>query len=139
MRLDHVNVRCSRLDETVQFLERLVGLKRGWRPAFPFPGAWLYDDSGRAVVHLGQAGGEPGPAGAVDHIAFYFDDLAAQLTRQTSQGFPVELRAVPGTSIRQCFVTGPDGLIVEIQGPAPTASDDVAIAPAWVCGGGAGA
>lgn len=126
MRLDHVNVRCSRLDETVRFLERLVGLKRGWRPAFPFPGAWLYDDSGRAVVHLGQVGDELGPAGAVDHIAFYFDDLPAQLARQTSLGFPAELRDVPGTSIRQCFVPGPDGLIVEIQGPAQAASDRAA-------------
>lgn len=118
MRLDHVNVRCTHLEETVRFLEGLVGLKRGWRPAFAFPGVWLYDDSGRAVVHLLQANGDPGPAGAVDHIAFYFDDLAPQVARQASLGYPADLQEVPGTSIRQCFVAGPDGLVVEIQGPA---------------------
>lgn len=118
MRLDHVNVRCTNLDETTLFLERLVGLKPGRRPPFPFPGAWLYDDTGRAVVHLLQARGEIGPAGAVDHIAFYFDDLAAQVARQVSLGYPAALQDVPGTSIRQCFVPGPDGLLVEIQGPS---------------------
>ena len=117
MRLNPVNVRCTDLEETVRFLESLPGLKVGWRPPFPFPGAWLYDDTGRAVVHLLQASAAPGPAGAVDHVAFYFDDLDAQVARQVSLGYPAALKDVPGMSIRQCFVPGPDGLLVEIQGP----------------------
>lgn len=120
MRLDHVNVRCTELETTARFFEELVGLKPGWRPAFAFPGVWLYDDSGRAVVHLLQAGDEVGPPGSVDHIAFYFDDLAAQVAHQVACGYPAQLRDVPGTLIRQCFVPGPDGLLVEIQGPCST-------------------
>jgi catechol 2,3-dioxygenase-like lactoylglutathione lyase family enzyme len=40
--LDHVTLRTHDLDGTCAFLEALLGLKPGYRPDFPFPGAWLY-------------------------------------------------------------------------------------------------
>jgi catechol 2,3-dioxygenase-like lactoylglutathione lyase family enzyme len=123
MRIDHVNVRCSQLDQTADFLCSVVGLRPGWRPAFAFAGRWLYDDSGRAVVHLVEARQAPGEAGAVDHVAFYYDDLGAQLRHLATQGHRLEPRAVPGTDIQQCFLVGPDGLQIEFQGRMPVVAE----------------
>ena len=120
MRLDHVNVRCTDLDTTRAFFESAVGLKPGWRPPFVFPGYWLVDGDGRAVVHLIGARSELGPAGAVDHVAFRYDDLTPQLAHLRERGHAFELRLVPETDIHQCFVMGPDGLQIEFQGPLKT-------------------
>ncbi len=117
MRLDHVNVRCTDLAATADFFHATVGLTIGARPPFAFPGHWLYDASGRAVIHLLGAPKELGPLGAVDHVAFYFDDFDAQLRHLQSLGHTPTVMPVPGTPISQCFVMGPDGLQIEFQGP----------------------
>jgi catechol 2,3-dioxygenase-like lactoylglutathione lyase family enzyme len=122
MRLDHVNVRCSDLQTTAAFLESVVGLKVGARPPFTIPGRWLYDEGGRAVMHLIDAPAALGECGAVDHVAFFYDDLDAQLRHLESLGHAFTLSEVPGTGIHQCFVIGPDGLQIEFQGPLKAAA-----------------
>jgi catechol 2,3-dioxygenase-like lactoylglutathione lyase family enzyme len=119
MQLDHVNVRCSSLQASSDFFESVVGLKPGPRPPFNVPGCWLYDDSGRAVVHLLAtlpASADPGP---VDHVAFRCDNLSLPLKHLAGLGYECTPMVVPGTPIYQCFVTGPDGLQIEFQGPLP--------------------
>lgn len=116
MRLDHVNVRCTDVQATSDFLQSVVGLRPGARPPFAFPGAWLYDETGRAVVHLIAAQTALGAAGAVDHIAFRYDDLGVQLMHLAALGHRCATVPVPGTDIRQCFLIGPDGLQIEFQG-----------------------
>lgn len=116
VKLDHINVRCSDLDATRRFLEDVIGLTVGKRPSFTFPGYWMYDDAGRAVVHLIELGRDPGPSGAVDHVAFYFEDLPAQLARMEAQGIACAFREIPGYGLKQGFIEGPDGLKYEIQG-----------------------
>ena len=59
--LHHVNILAEDLEATVAFYVEAVGLTKGERPAFGFPGAWLYDGA-RPAVHLTLAA-EP-PAGA---------------------------------------------------------------------------
>ena len=55
-RLDHVNVRTANLENMVSWYGRMLGMKSGDRPNFPFPGAWMYVGD-QAVVHLiGVAG-----------------------------------------------------------------------------------
>lgn len=116
MKLDHVNIRCTDLDATRAFFEETVGLKPGWRPPFSMPGHWLVDTQGHAVAHLIAARQPLGDAGAVDHVAFRYDDLGPQLAHLQSLGYNPEPFAVPDTDIHQCFVTGPDGLRIEFQG-----------------------
>ena len=49
--LDHFNIRTRKLADTVRFYEDMLGLEKGDRPNFAFPGAWMYSE-GKAVVHL---------------------------------------------------------------------------------------
>ena len=49
--LDHVNIRTDNLKEMTSFYAKVLGLKKGSRPAFKFGGAWLYCGN-RATVHL---------------------------------------------------------------------------------------
>ena len=49
--LDHFNIRTRKLADTVRFYEDVLGLEKGDRPNFAFPGAWMYSE-GKAVVHL---------------------------------------------------------------------------------------
>ena len=48
--LDHVTLRTKDL-EAKAFFETVLGLEVGYRPAFAFPGYWLYAD-GRPIVYL---------------------------------------------------------------------------------------
>ena len=60
---------------TLDFYERLIGLKVGPRPDLGFPGAWLYAGD-TAVLHLYFERPIPDPpAGVIDHMAFTARDL----------------------------------------------------------------
>ncbi|MEM6665531.1 MAG: VOC family protein [Pseudomonadota bacterium] len=120
MRIDHVNIRCSDMDATRDFLVRVMGLAVGHRPPFTSTGYWMTDETGRACAHLVPARVPLNTSGAVDHVAFYFDDLAEQVGRMEREGYPIALRAVADTGLLQGFIEGPDSLKYEIQGPATT-------------------
>lgn len=116
MPIDHVNVRCTDLEKTRAFLEEVAGLVVGDRPNFSFPGHWMYDAQGQAVMHLVSAVSAPEEAGVVDHVAFRVDDFADRTERLAATGHAFTVREVPGTGIAQTFITGPDGLRIELQG-----------------------
>lgn len=116
MPIDHVNVRCTDLEKTREFLEEVAGLVVGDRPNFSFPGHWMYDAQGQAVMHLVSAATAPGETGTVDHVAFRVDDFADRTKRLAAAGHAFTVREVPGTGIAQTFIAGPDGLRIELQG-----------------------
>jgi catechol 2,3-dioxygenase-like lactoylglutathione lyase family enzyme len=116
MHFDHINLRCTNLDATRSFLETVVGLTNGERPPFPFPGYWLYHE-GQAVVHLLAARESLEPTGALGHVAFYFNDLRPEIERLYAAGYECTPEQVPDSDIHQLFVTGPDGVCIELQGP----------------------
>ena len=59
---------------------RHLGFTPGPRPAFSFPGAWLYND-GRAVLHVVEKAAIPEGGGVLDHIAFSGKDAPAYLAK----------------------------------------------------------
>ena len=71
--LDHFNIRTRNLADTVRFYEDILGLEKGPRPNFAFPGAWMYSE-GKAVVHLVDISKTDEPqkpdSGVVHHVAF---------------------------------------------------------------------
>jgi catechol 2,3-dioxygenase-like lactoylglutathione lyase family enzyme len=120
--LDHINIRTADLERTCAFFEGVLGLEKGWRPDFGFPGAWLYAD-GKDVVHLVSVEtplAESSTA-ALDHFAFDIADYDEALRRVKATGYKFQETAVPNTSVRQIFVKESNGVTVELnwKGPSP--------------------
>jgi catechol 2,3-dioxygenase-like lactoylglutathione lyase family enzyme len=114
--LDHINIRTADLDGTKRFFMELLGLTEGWRPAFPFPGAWLYSGE-QAVVHL-VAVETPFPGsrgGALDHAAFAVDDFDAAKARLDAAGVSYRETATPEGRTRQLFFEDPNGVVIELD------------------------
>jgi catechol 2,3-dioxygenase-like lactoylglutathione lyase family enzyme len=112
--LEHFTVLTDALDKTVEFYRGLLGLEPGWRPDFPFPGAWLYC-GGRPVLHLVAGRIVPTPDGVIDHVAFAATGLAAMLARLDATGTAHELRRLPGNGAWQLFLRDPNGARVELD------------------------
>jgi catechol 2,3-dioxygenase-like lactoylglutathione lyase family enzyme len=123
--LDHINIQTPIVEETCTFFENIVGLKRGFRPDFPFPGAWLYLGE-RAVVHIiGMTDEKAGAAGSgrVNHVGFMASGYSNLLNRVRGAGIAYEVRDVPGANQRQVFMKDPNGVAVELAFDAAEATD----------------
>jgi catechol 2,3-dioxygenase-like lactoylglutathione lyase family enzyme len=116
--LDHFNIRTRKLDETVSFYCDVLGLSKGPRPNFKFPGAWMYSE-GRAVVHLVDIAPTAEPqkpdSGVVHHVAFVSRGFARMKAHLQTTGVPYQTVQVPGGELWQIFVRDPNGVMVELN------------------------
>lgn len=113
--VDHINIRTRDLERCVDFYCKVLGFKKGYRPPFDAPGAWLYSD-GAPLVHISIAGRKPAATtGALDHIAFAARGYAATKRRLERAGIAFEAFQVPDNPVRQLFIRDPDGLAVELN------------------------
>ena len=116
--LDHFNIRTRDLASTVRFYEDVLGLEKGPRPNFAFPGAWMYSE-GKAVVHLVDISGTSEPqkpdSGVVHHVAFASRGFDGMQQRLKSKSMPFEARQVPGGELWQIFVNDPNGVMIELN------------------------
>lgn len=116
-RLDHVNVRTARLTEMAAFYEQVLGMANGWRPTFPFPGAWLYVGE-HPVVHLVAADAPPGADAGdlrLEHFALSAQGLEAFLARLRAHGVDYRLGEPPGAGIVQVNIADPDGNHIHVD------------------------
>lgn len=120
--LDHVNIRTADLAATKKLFVEVLGLEEGWRPPFPFPGAWLYA-GGKDVVHLVElaAPANSSAGAALDHFAFDISDYDEALRKVRSTGLAFREAITPGTTVKQIFVLDGNGVTVELnwKGSAP--------------------
>src|SRR5437763_1675647 len=127
--LDHFNIRTRKLTETVRFYESILGLEKGPRPNFAFPGAWMYSE-GKAVVHVVDISSTDEPqkpdSGVVHHVAFASTGFAGMQQRLKSKAMAFDSRQVPGGDLWQIFVTDPNGVMVELNYEATKESGVVA-------------
>src|SRR5437764_13694984 len=111
--LDHFNIRTRKLADTVRFYEDILGLEKGDRPNFAFPGAWMYSE-GKPVVHLVDISktGEPQKpdSGVVHHVALASREFAGMTHPLRPKGMPFESRPLPGVNPWQIFATDPTGV-----------------------------
>ena len=96
--LDHFNIRTRNLADTVRFYEDILGLEKGARPNFAFPGAWMYSE-GKAVVHLVDISRTEEPqkpdSGVVHHVAFASSGFDGMKRRLEQKGMQYDSRQVP--------------------------------------------
>src|ERR1700687_5686084 len=116
--LDHCNIRTRKLSDTVRFYEETLGLKKGDRPNFAFPGAWMYSE-GKPVVHLVDISStneaQKPDSGVVHHVAFASRDFAGMKQRLQAKGVEFEARQVPGGELWQIFIHDPNGVMIELN------------------------
>ena len=115
--LDHINIRTADLAGTRAFFTDVLGLSEGWRPAFPFPGAWLYAGA-KDVVHLIEVktAGAASEGSSLDHFAFDISDYDEARQRVVATGLKFyETGAPGGSTIRQIFVTDANGVSIELN------------------------
>jgi catechol 2,3-dioxygenase-like lactoylglutathione lyase family enzyme len=123
--LDHVNIITSDLDGTARYYAEVFGLQRrnAPPPLTPDNAQWMYDDAGRAIVHINDVDCPrayarevaPGPTGALHHVALRctgYDDLLARLTQR---GVGYQLNEVPAAQLRQIFTLDPNGVLLELN------------------------
>ena len=121
-RIGHINIRTPLLEETLAFYERLMDLRRGDALTMTDQAnnAWLFDDSGRAVVHVNKcpADEEVPAAGApnrLNHVAFDIRDLPAmerrlEEMRLSFRKYPIE--TCPGLTL--LVTQDPNGITLEL-------------------------
>lgn len=120
--IDHFTLRVNeaQLPELLDFYARVLRLREGDRPAFPFPGHWLYANQ-QALVHLagnapaGEAGRSASlPTGQLNHISLRATGLKETREHLAAQGVDWMEAPVPGMPLHQVFLHDPVGLKIEL-------------------------
>ncbi len=115
LRLDHVNVRTTKLTEMVEFYENILGLRVGARPDFPFPGAWIYVGD-HPVIHLVGVNEECAAIEPrIEHFAFQATGLSLLRARLRSADIRHTIDPVPGVPIVQVNLEDVDGNHIHID------------------------
>lgn len=95
-KLDHVNIRTKDVDRLVEWYGRVLGLKKGPRPGFSFPGAWLYCGDAAIVHVIGDTGAVPYVDNQqLEHFALSATDLDAFLGHLRFHKIAYENRRLP--------------------------------------------
>ncbi len=120
-RLDHVNLRTTRLDALIDWYTNVLGLRQGARPEFRFPGAWLYAGDA-AVVHLVGIDAAPGAGSEaalkLEHFAFSATGRADFEAKLEALGERYERTPIPSFGLVQINLWDPDGNHLHIDFPA---------------------
>ena len=123
--IDHINVRTNQMDEMIVWYRKVLGFETGFRPAFAFPGAWLYAKD-RAMVHLVSVETRPRDAGGdlqLEHVAFQANGLKRFIDRLEMLAEPYRLGRVDEAKTVQVNVWDPDGNHLHIDFSSEEESD----------------
>jgi len=121
--LHHINIQTTRLEETRDFYERVLGLYVGARPEFGQEGYWLFvPGTDQPVVHLSPCNdGGPEQTGntgnRLEHVAFFGRDVEATVARLEALGVPFDTRPdrlYLDCKMIQIFLKDPNGINVEL-------------------------
>jgi catechol 2,3-dioxygenase-like lactoylglutathione lyase family enzyme len=113
--MNHFTILTDDVDATVTFYRDLLGLIDGPRPAFDFPGAWLFAGA-TPILHV--VGGRPRDElkpGVIDHMAVSATDLSHTLAMLASRDILHTCRRLPGAGTWQVFFHDRNGARVELD------------------------
>lgn len=123
--LDHVNIITSDLEGSVRFYAQLLGLEpRDGPPPLTHANArWMYDKTGRAMLHINtldcprayDRAVAPGPTGALHHVALRCSGYGQVKARLDAAGLEYRVNEVPAIGLRQVFVLDPNAVLLELN------------------------
>ncbi|MBB3955980.1 VOC family protein [Novosphingobium sediminicola] len=123
--LDHVNIITADLEGSARFYAQVFGLERrdGPPPLTPQTGQWMYDEAGRAVIHLNSLDAPraydrdiaPGPTGALHHVALACSGHDAMIARLEAVRLDYQRNFVTAIGLRQIFVRDPNEVLFELN------------------------
>jgi catechol 2,3-dioxygenase-like lactoylglutathione lyase family enzyme len=117
-RMDHFTILTKDLEATTRFYGDILGFAPGPRPAFKFPGVWLYND-GRPILHVIHRDTIPDGTGVLDHMAYWASGLGSYVAKLKERGLRYDLRRLPeggfGAGMWQLFFWDPSGARVELD------------------------
>ncbi len=128
LRLDHINIRTNRIEESVAFYGEGLGLAIRPPPGSQdlSVGAYAYDQNDIPIVHLVVADQEAESAtpvrgaaqfGMIDHFALRCDTPEPYVERLTRLGYDFTRRDVALIGMHLIFVRDPNGVLVELGFP----------------------
>lgn len=125
VKFDHIALRCKNIQSMADFFIDVIGLKKGFRPPFAFPGFWLYPpNSDEALMHIfGQNAqfnqsskrSSPDANNLLDHLAFSRENYPEFINHLNKLKLSFDESFVPNTNTKQVFVKGPENLIIEVD------------------------
>jgi catechol 2,3-dioxygenase-like lactoylglutathione lyase family enzyme len=123
--LDHINIITADLPGTARFYAALLDLeiRNAPPPLTPENAQWMYDESGRAIIHINsldcprtyERDVAEGPTGSIHHVAFNcsgYDDVIARLTARNMEH---QCNLVAAIGLRQVFTMDPNGILLELN------------------------
>ena len=125
--IDHINIRTPDVIGTTAFFAQVLDMTVQDTPGFPdrSQAAWICDESGRAVVHVGNADirypwednpeTSPKGSGRVHHVALRCQGHDAMIGKLQSLALAYETNQIPEIGLRQIFVPEPNGILLELN------------------------
>ncbi|MFC3101585.1 VOC family protein [Altererythrobacter lauratis] len=124
--LDHVNIITDDLDGTARFYAELLGLERrdAPPPLTPETAQWMYDDAGRAIIHINSLdcvraydrAVTPGDlTGALHHVALRLTGYEETLERLKAREADFQENFVAAIGLRQIFTADPNNVLLELN------------------------
>jgi catechol 2,3-dioxygenase-like lactoylglutathione lyase family enzyme len=123
--LDHVNIITGDLDSSARFYAEVFGLERrnAPPPLTPETAQWMFDDEGRAIVHINsldcprtyERDVMPGPTGSIHHIALKCTGHDEMIARLDARGLAHQDNLVESIGLRQIFTIDPNGVLLELN------------------------
>jgi len=114
-RLDHVNLRTTRLDEMIEWYSNILDMSPGDRPPFSFPGAWCYRH-GHALVHLVGVDHEGGTENLkLEHFALSATGLKEFLAHLEKHNVRTRIGRLPEFRHVQVNIWDPDGNHIHVD------------------------
>lgn len=123
--IHHVTIRCTlaELDALRDFYREVLGMHAGPRPAFEFPGYWMYIGD-VALVHLAAVApvmndGSRSLGSGFDHVSLHSRGLQATRDRLKALAIPYDELPVPEWPLQQIFLCDPVGSKIELTFDLP--------------------
>ena len=119
--MNHFTILTDNLEATQNFYCELLDLQVGKRPNFSFPGLWLYNKEGAAILHV--VGGRERSdlrAGTLDHMALTATGLLPTLAVLEKHDIEYDLRRLDApeagdVNLWQLFFMDPNNAKVELD------------------------